>query len=330
MTIALITGIAGQDGYYLQKRLLMDTAAKAFQVFGLYRGQDEPRLEKLQEEMPEVVFLRGDITDATSVNTIVDHVQPDVIFNLAGVTNVGMSFQLPHLTFKVNTEGVVNLLEAIKLKQPDCRFFQASTSEIFGNAEDPSQSRHEESATFPTSPYGISKLAAHLICRNYRASYDMHISTGISFNHESPRRPPLFVTRKVTQGAARIAAGKIDHIELGNFDAHRDWGYAADFADAFVRIALADEPGDYVLGTGIAHSIEDLVTLAFKAVGIDNWEPYVHSSARHHRPEDTNYLLADPSKAKHQLDWEATTTFEELISMMVKADLEREGVFSHV
>jgi len=321
---ALVTGIAGQDAFYLQKELL----ERGYEVLGLYRGQDEDRLDKfLLSEMPEVEFVRGDVSDSHAVNAIIKNQRPDWVFNMAGVTNVPVSLQSPYVTFRVNTEGVLNLLEAIKTFSPSTRMVQASTSEMYGNANS-SGGFVETDLMIPTSPYGISKLAAHLLCRNYRVSYGLHVSCAISFNHESPRRPPIFVTRKVTQAVARIIAEKQDYLVLGNMAAQRDWGFAGDYVKAFIGMAEADSPDDYVIGTGVVHSVEDLVAAAFAVVGVSNWRDFIRMSPDNLRPEDNDYLCADPTKAKVVLGWKSVTTFEELVTMMVTADLRREGAWT--
>ena len=318
----VLTGAAGQDAFYLQQELV--TKFPDIEILGLYRGQDEERLQKLTKEMPAVTFVRGDITDAASMNSLIENYQPFAVFNLAGVTSIPIALSAPYLTYKVNTEGVINILEAIRRHSPSTRLFQASTSEMYGNATD-SSALDEQSRMVPTSPYGISKLMAHLACRTYRVSYGLHVSCAISFNHESPgHRPPIFVTRKVTQAAARIAAGKQQVLEMGNLAACRDWGFAGDYVKAFIKMVYADIADDYVVGTGKAHSVEDLVATAFSMADIDNWKDYVVVADSNLRPEDNNYLRANPLKIQQKLGWRAETTFEDLIKMMVVHDLELE------
>jgi len=325
MYSALITGVAGQDAFYLYHALLK--LYPGVYLTGLYRGQDETRLAALQTAFPDMEIVRGDLTDERSLRTVIEEHGPDVIFNLAGVTSVPLSLKMPRTTYEINTQGVLNLLAAVKDIAPETKVFQASTSEMFGNSPDVVNPLCESSYMLPTSPYGISKLAAHLIVREYRKSYGIHASCAISFNHESVRRPPIFVTRKVTKAAARIALGLQSTLDLGNLDAHRDWGFAGDYVMAFIRMMEQASPDDYVIGTGRAHSIRDLVRVAFEAVGISDYDKYVKITEAHKRPEDNNYLCADPTKAREILGWEATTTFEEMITEMVKNDLQIEGQY---
>jgi GDPmannose 4,6-dehydratase len=315
----LLTGIAGQDGFFMQK--LLQALYPEAQIVGLYRGQDEERLCQLITRMPAVDFVRGDITDAHAMNEIIGLYRPHTIFNFAGITSVPVATRSPYLTHQVNTQGVVNLLEAIRLHSPDSRLFQASTSEMYGNAGSSGTALAETDRMVPTSPYGISKLAAHLICRQYRESHGMHVSCAISFNHESEIRPEIFVTRKVTKAAASIAAGTQDRLYMGNLGAQRDWGYAGDYVEAFLAMTVQDQPDDYVIGTGKAHSIRDLLELAFDIAGLGDWESYVVIDDRHLRPEDNTYLRANPEKAHQVLGWQAETTFEELIRLMVEHDM---------
>lgn len=301
---ALITGCAGQDGYYLAQAL-------EGEVFGLYRGQDEHRLSGLSAELPHVTWIRGDVTDPMSMQTVVSEVQPDWVFNLAAASFVGLSWAMPRIHMETNCLGVLNLLEAVKRHAPEAHVIQASTSEMFGNT---GGILNEESRMSPASPYGVSKLAAHELCRVYRESYGMHVSCAISFNHESPRRPPIFVTRKVTQAAARG-----EPVSLGTLDTFRDWGFAGDYAQAYILMAKADEPDDYVIGTGQAHSIRELAEHAYGRVGME-WQDYVQVSGNP-RPNEVDYLCANPAKI-NALGWQARTSFEELVGMMVDTDRE--------
>lgn len=302
---ALVTGAVGQDGFYLC-HLLMD---RGYTVYGLYRGQDEVRLEQTKREYDGVNWVRGDVTDASSMSSVVADVRPDLVFNMAGLSFVGLSWQMPQLYMQTNAIGFLNVLEACRHHAKDAHIVQASTSEMYGNANSGPMS--ERSPMVPVSPYGVSKLAAHRLCSVYRESYGMHVSGAISFNHESPRRPPIFVTRKVTQAAARGLP-----VVLGNLDARRDWGFSGDFAEAYLLMAEAKSPDDYVVGTGETHSIRDLCALAYGA----DYESYVTTSTEYTRPNELAYLEASPLKIARALGWKPKTDFTTLIKMMVECD----------
>lgn len=305
----LITGIAGQDGYYMARlAALTDPGA----IVGLYHGQDESRLESLKAELPWVTFERGDIRDASSMDAIVQRWKPDYVFNLAACSYVGSSWEMPRLYMETNYGGFLNILEACRKFAPEARIVQASTSEMFGNV---GGVLNEDSPMVPASPYGVSKLAAHRLCKVYRESYGMHVSSAISFNHESPRRPARFVTRKVTKAMAE----KQPVIELGNLAATRDWGFAGDYMRAYRLMAEAREADDYVVATGVSHSIADLVETAARYAGATDYE--VRSTAENLRPNDLVHLVGDASKIRSELGWMPSVSFERLIGMMVAEDM---------
>ena len=314
----LITGATGQDGYYLSKTLSLE-----HDVWGLYRGQEEARLAALRQELPLVEWVRGDITDAGSVSHAIWEIRPDWIFNLAAASFVGLSWQMARLYMETDAGGVLNVLEAARQHVPQAHILQASTSEMFGSSSTPLS---ETSPMLPKSPYGVAKLAAHHLCRVYRESYGMHISCAISFNHESPRRPPIFVTRKVTQAVAAIAAGHQDSLTLTTLDSWRDWGHAEDYMRAYILMAQAEEPDDYVVATGVTHSISELVGTAFRAAGISDWSNCLRVDETQRRPNELVRLDADPSRIRSGLGWEAQVSFEELIREMVAHDMENIAV----
>jgi len=287
----LITGVAGQDGYYLSRLL-----APRHDVVGIDR--------RGKCDVDGVTAIKGDITDSVAMANIVRDVEPDWVFNLAAQSFVGTSWQSPKLYMDTNAVGVLNVLEAVRQYSPRARVVQASTSEMYGTLTAPA----DETTPFaPASPYGVSKVAAHHLCQVYRESYGMHISCAISFNHESPRRPAHFVTRKVTDAASRR-----ERVTLGNINSARDWGYAEDYMKAYILMAEQDKPDDYVIATGKTHTIGDLCKAAYG----DDWGQWVLSSELEERPNDVNYLAANPAKAARSLGWRAETTFEELIDMM--------------
>lgn len=318
---ALITGITGQDGTYLAELLL----SKGYQVYGLLRGQHNPKKQMIEELLPGIELVEGDLTDMSSLVAALEYCQPDEVYNLAAISFVALSFNQPELTGNITGLGALRLLEAIKMVDTDkkIRFYQASSSEMFGKVRETPQT--ELTPFHPRSPYGVAKVYAHYITLNYRESYGMHASCGILFNHESPRRGYEFVTRKITAAVARIKLGLQQEIVLGNLDSKRDWGFAGDYVDAMWRMLQQDKPGDYVVATGETHSIKDFLTLAFKEVGIDNWKPYVKQDPRFMRPAEVDLLIGDASKAKKVLNWEPKTNFEELVKMMVANDLEIES-----
>ncbi|WP_424464552.1 GDP-mannose 4,6-dehydratase [Pseudoclavibacter helvolus] len=323
MPRALITGITGQDGLYLAELLL----GKGYEVFGLIRGQNNPKLELVQRTVPGVKILTGDLTDASSLTRVLNASQPDEVYNLGAISFVAYSWENASVTTDVTGKGVLNILEATRLwagsDLDKVRFYQASSSEMFGKVQQVPQS--EETLLWPRSPYGVAKTYGHYMTINYRESYGMHASSGILFNHESPRRGPEFVTRKVTQAVARIKLGLQDEIVMGNLDAKRDWGFAGDYVDAMWRMLQQDEGDDYVVATGETHSIKELLDVAFKAAEIDDWESYVRQAPEFMRPAEVDLLIGDPSKAREKLDWTPTVSFEGLVQMMVESDLAEQA-----
>ena len=316
---ALVTGTTGQDGSFLSELLL----SKGYEVCGLVRRLSSPNITNIQHVMKDLRLLDGDMTDQTSMITALKESRPDEIYNLAAQSFVATSFRQPVLTADVNGLGAVRLLEAAKEVVPDARIYQASTSELFGLVRETPQ--NENTPFHPRSPYGVSKLFAYWACVNYREAYEMHVSNGILYNHESSRRGLEFLTRKVTDGVARIAKGKATHIELGNLDPKRDWGYAPEYVDAMWRMLQKPKPDDYVIGTGESHTVREFVELAFREAGIEKWDKYVRTDPKHFRPAEVQTLCADPSKARNVLGWRAKTRLPELVKIMVKADLERVG-----
>ena len=315
---ALITGITGQDGAYLSKLLL----AKGYKVYGLLARRSSNtswRLRYLGIE-EEVQYVEGDLTDLSSLVRALTHFPVDEIYNLGAQSFVATSWMQPVLTGYVTGLGAVNLLEAIRLSNAKIRFYQASTSEMFGKAQQPKQS--EETPFYPRSPYGAAKLYAHWMTVNYRESFGMHASSGILFNHESPLRGIEFVTRKITDGVAKIKQGRQKELRLGNLEAKRDWGYAADYVDAMWRILQLNDPQDFVVATGRTTSVRDFCRIAFAAVGL-NYEDFVVTDQKFHRPAEVDILLGNAAKAKRVLGWEPTTALEQLVEIMVDADMKR-------
>jgi GDPmannose 4,6-dehydratase len=317
---ALVTGITGQDGMYLAELLL----SKNYKVYGLLRGQHNPKRAIVEAELPDVELIEGDLTDIVSLISALKIAQPDEVYNLGAWSFVRGSYDEPILTANVSGVGVLNLLEAIRITggTETVRFYQASTSEMFGKVHEVPQK--ETTLLHPRSPYGNAKAFAHYTTINYRESYGMFTCTGTLFNHESPRRGYEFVTRKVTQAVARIKLGVQKDLTLGNLDAKRDWGFAGDYVEGMWLMLQQDEPDDYVLATGETHTIRELLDIAFKEVGIDDWEPYVNYDKKFERPAEVDLLLGDPTKAKEKLGWEPKVSFEELIKMMVQSDLKIE------
>ena len=322
---ALITGITGQDGSYLAEHL----HAQGYEVFGLVRGQANPRVRRVRQLLEDVRLVRGDLLDQGSLISAVERVQPDEVYNLAAISYVPMSWQQAELTGEVTGLGVLRVLEAIRVcsgisasRSPSggqIRFYQASSSEMFGKVRESPQT--EQTPFHPRSPYGVAKAYGHHLTQNYRESYGMFAVSGILFNHESPRRGAEFVTRKVSLGAAKIKLGYERQLRLGNLGASRDWGFAGDYVRAMHLMLGQDEPADYVVGTGVTHSVGDLVDLAFGVVGLD-WQEYVVTDAAFIRPAEVDQLCANPAKAASELGWEPKIGFEELVTMMVAADLE--------
>ena len=318
---ALVTGVTGQDGGHLAELLL----AEGYEVFGLVRGQNNPRRALVEAEFPAVTIIEGDLTDTASLVRAVEQSDPHEVYNLAAVSHVGFSFSNPTLTADVTGKGVLNLLEALRItgRAERTRFYQASTSEMFGGLDynRPGNGYTEDSLFHPRSPYGVAKLYGHWIAKNYRESYGMFVSCGILFNHEGERRGKEFVTRKITDAVARISLGTQDHIKLGSLWPKRDWGYAGDYVRGMWQMLQHDTPDDYVLATGETHSIEDFLTLAFAEIGVDDWRPYVVQDAAQMRPAEVDILLGDPSKAEDTLGWRRDVDFAGLVSRMVAHDL---------
>jgi GDPmannose 4,6-dehydratase len=319
---ALITGITGQDGGHLAEQL----QAKGYDVFGLIRGQNNPRRSDVEAEFPELTLIEGDLTDPTSLVRAVELSDPHEIYNLAAVSHVGYSFKNPTLTADVTAKGVLNVLEAVRVtgRSQSSRIYQASTSEMFGGLDynRPGSGYNEDSLFHPRSPYGVAKLYGHWIAKNYRESYGMYVSCGILFNHEGERRGLEFVTRKITHAVARIKLGLQSHVELGDLWPKRDWGYAGDFVEGMWRMLQQESPDDYVLATGETHSIEEFLALAFAEVGIDDWRPFVTQNPALLRPAEVDILLGDPSKAEKELGWHRQVDFPGLVGRMVSHDLK--------
>ena len=322
---ALITGITGQDGGHLAKLL----HEKGYEVYGIIRGQHNPRSKETEEEFPYVHFIEADLVDQSSLIRAMRTAQPDEVYNLGAISHVGYSFKAPELTNDVTAKGVLNILEAIRLTDPEnkVRFYQASTSEMYGGLEynRPEKGYTEESTFHPRSPYGVAKLYGYWITKNYRESYGMYAVSGILFNHEGDRRGVEFVTRKITNAVARIKLGLQEYIELGDLWPKRDWGYAGDYVEGMWRMLQQDEPKDYVLATGETHSIEEFLDLAFKEIGIDNWKPYVKQNPAFMRPAEVDLLLGDPTKAETELGWKRKVDFPGLVKLMVAHDIELEA-----
>lgn len=318
---ALITGITGQDGFYLAELLL----SKGYEVHGLIRGQNNPRRAILERDVPGVQLHAGDLGDMSSLLRALRASEPDEVYNLGAISFVAYSWENAHITSQVTGMGVLNILEAIRLYAGDnahrVRFYQASSSEMFGKVQDVPQ--RESTLLWPRSPYGVAKVYGHYITINYRESYGMHASSGILFNHESPRRGHEFVTRKVSDAVAKIALGVQDHVTMGNLDAKRDWGFAGDYVEAMWLMLQQDQADDYVVATGETHSIEELLDVAFRYVGIDDWSRHVRQNPAFMRPAEVDMLIGDASKAKTQLGWEPQVGFEQLVGMMVENDLQR-------
>jgi len=312
----LITGVTGQDGAYLA-RFLLD---KGYEVHGMVRHSSSANLERIEGLRGRIELHQADLLDQLSIVTIIRDVRPQEVYNFAAQSFVPTSWSQPLLTGEFTALGVTRVLEAIRLIDPTIRFYQASSSEMFGNVREEPQ--NEQTPFWPRSPYGVAKVYGHWITVNYRESYDMFACSGIMFNHESPLRGMEFVSRKVTDAAARIKLGLQDKLAMGNLDAIRDWGYAGDYVEAAWLMLQQDKPDDYVVATGIKHSVRDLVEAAFNHAGLD-WREHVECDPKFLRPAEVNTLCGDASKARRLLGWEPKTTFDELIHMMVDADLER-------
>ena len=316
MATALITGITGQDGSYLAEFLL----EKGYRVVGVVRRTSHHSYERIDHLQGQVEIVSADLLDQHSLTQVVMDSRPDEVYNLAAQSFVPTSWQQPVLTGEFTALGVTRLLEAVRMKAPGARFYQASSSEMFGKVAETPQS--ETTLFHPRSPYGVAKVYGHQITVNYRESYDLFAVSGILFNHESPRRGLEFVSRRTTDAVARIKLGLAKELRLGNLDAQRDWGYAPDYVRAMWLMLQAHEPSDYVIGSGTIHSVLDLVQVAFGHVGL-NWEDYVVSDPHLFRPAEVDCLMADASKARRDLRWEPQCTFEQMICGMVEADIER-------
>jgi GDPmannose 4,6-dehydratase len=316
---ALITGVTGQDGSYLTELLL----AKGYEVHGMIRRSSSFNTERLdavyQDPHAPNVRLRlvyGDLDDASSLNHILQTVQPDEIYNLGAQSHVRVSFDIPEYTAATVAIGTLRLLEALRQIGPRCRLYQASSSEMFGSSAPP---QSEQTPFHPRSPYACAKVFAHHLCQNYRDAYGLFICCGILFNHESPRRGIPFVTRKITRAAARIKHGLDSKLYLGNLEAQRDWGFAGDYVEAMWRMLQQERPDDYVVATGESHTVRDVLDVAFGTLGLD-WKPHVEIDPRYYRPTEVDHLLGDASKARERLGWNPTVRFRELIEMMVRSD----------
>jgi GDPmannose 4,6-dehydratase len=316
MPRALITGITGQDGSYLAELLL----AKGYEVYGMVRRTSHHSYERIEHLLDRVQIVTADLLDQHSLTVVLQDVRPDEVYNLAAQSYVPTSWTQPVLTGEFTALGVTRILEAIRLVHPTARFYQASSSEMFGKVQETPQ--RETTPFYPRSPYGVAKVYGHWITVNYRESYGLYAVSGIMFNHESPRRGMEFVTRKVTDGAARIRLGLSAQLRMGNLDARRDWGFAGDYVDAMWRMLQRDRPSDYVVGTGTAHSVRELVEIAFSHVGVD-WRKHVVSDPAFMRPAEVDVLLADAGRAHAELGWTPTVDFQGLVEMMVDADLDR-------
>jgi len=315
----LITGLTGQDGSYLAEMLL----GKGYEVFGLMRRSSSETTERLEGFEDRVGIIGGDLLDQTSLMDAIEEAAPDEVYNLAAQSFVAESWKEPVYTGDVDALGVTRLLEAIRRVKPVARFYQASSSEMFGLVHETPQ--RETTPFHPRSPYGVAKVYGYYITLNYRESYGMHASNGILFNHESPRRGIEFVTRKITDGVARIKAGTATELALGNLDAKRDWGFAGDYVEAMWLMLQQDAPGDFVVATGETHTVREFCEIAFARAGLD-YEKHVVVDPRFIRPAEVDLLLGDPAKAKTELGWEPKVSFRELVEMMVDTDLARYGV----
>jgi GDPmannose 4,6-dehydratase len=316
MPTAIITGITGQDGSYLAEFLL----SKGYHVVGMVRRSSTVTFERISQIQDDITIIQGDLHDQSSLVDVIETYEPDEVYNLAAQSFVPTSWKQPVLTGEVTALGVTRLLEAIRLVNPKTRFYQASSSEMFGKVREVPQT--ENTPFYPRSPYGVAKVYAHWITVNYRESYNLYASSGILFNHESPRRGLEFVTRKITYGAARIKLGRATELRLGNLESRRDWGFAGDYVRAMWHMLQQNIPQDYVIGTGHTHSVREFCEIAFSSVGLD-YREYVIQDERFYRPAEVDLLVSDPYRANHELGWLPTVNFQGLIKMMVDADLKR-------
>ena len=318
MPTALITGITGQDGSYLAEMLL----AKGYKVVGMVRRSSTVTFERIQHIQDDITVVQGDLHDQSSLVDMIEEYRPDEVYNLAAQSFVPTSWNQPVLTGEVTALGVTRLLEAIRLVNPKTRFYQASSSEMFGKVRETPQ--NEDTPFYPRSPYGVAKVYAHWITVNYRESYGLYAVSGILFNHESPRRGLEFVTRKVSHGVARIKLGLVKELRLGNLESERDWGFAGDYVEAMWRMLQRDEPEDFVVGTGVTHSVRQFCEAAFNVVGLD-YQDYVVKDEKFYRPAEVDQLVSNPARAHAALKWEPSVDFNGLVTMMVEADLTRLG-----
>lgn len=315
MKKAFITGITGQDGSYLAEFLLN----KGYEVIGMVRRSSTITFERVHHIQDAITIVQGDLHDQSSLVDVIEQYRPEEVYNLAAQSFVPTSWNQPVLTGEVTALGVTRLLEAIRLVNPETRFYQASSSEMFGKAVEVPQ--RETTPFYPRSPYGVAKVYGHWITVNYRESYDLFAVSGILFNHESPRRGLEFVTRKISHGVARIKLGLVDSLRLGNLEARRDWGYAGDYVEGMWLMLQNATPKDYVLGTGETHSVREFCEVAFRHVGLD-YDKYVVQDQRYYRPAEVDLLVADPSRAQTELGWKPKVNFQELVSLMVESDLK--------
>jgi GDPmannose 4,6-dehydratase len=314
---ALITGVTGQDGSYLAELLL----AQGYRVVGMTRRTSTEVHERIHHLVDDIEFVSGDLLDQSSMTSILRDVKPSEVYNLAAQSFVPTSWTQPVLTGEFTALGVTRVLEAIRATDPSIRFYQASSSEMFGKVQETPQT--ETTPFYPRSPYGVAKVYGHWITVNYRESYGLYAVSGILFNHESPRRGLEFVTRKITDGVAKIKLGVAKDLRLGNLDAQRDWGFAGDYVRAMWLMLQQPQADDFVIATGRTHSVRDFVRIAFEAAGLQSYEPYVKIDQRFVRPAEVDLLIGDPSKSKRLLGWEPKVSFEELVEMMVRADIDR-------
>jgi GDPmannose 4,6-dehydratase len=323
---ALVTGITGQDGQYLAEFL----HSRGYDLFGLIAGQANPRATQVAEEFPFIELVDGDLQDLSSLIAAVEYAQPDEVYNLGAISFVALSFKQPELTANISGLGVLRMLEAIRLvggADSRVKFYQASSSEMFGKVRESPQT--ERTPFHPRSPYGVAKVLGHHTTVNYREAYGIYAVSGILFNHESPRRGLEFVTRKITNAAARIKLGLQKELVLGNIEAQRDWGYAGDYVEAMWLMLQQPEPDDFVIATGETHSVREFIELAFDVAGIEDWERYVRTDDRFFRPADVDLLVGDATKAREVLGWQPRVPFQELVAMMVEHDLKVEGQRLH-
>jgi GDPmannose 4,6-dehydratase len=318
---ALITGITGQDGSYLAELLL----EQGYEVFGMVRRSSAPNTSRIEHILDRITLKPADLLDQLSLLRLIDEVRPEEIYNLAAMSFVPASWDQPMLTGEFNSQGVTRMLDAVRTVDPAIRFYQASSSEMFGKVREVPQT--ELTPFYPRSPYGVSKVFAHYITVNYRESYNLFAVSGMLFNHESPRRGLEFVTRKVSNGVARIKLGMSDTLTVGNLDAHRDWGFAGDYVRAMWLMLQQERADDYVIATGVSHSVKELIEIAFARVGLD-WHKHVKVDPALLRPAEVDHLLGDATKARTRLGWTPQVSFKQLVEMMVDADLERLAAMS--